>query len=279
MKFALVSFSLLSLLIVGTGCTDSESKTASAKKYRIEVTMDESAALKGKKASDEVAAEEEVDDEDSDSKVQGQCKGFFGDGEVADVIKVAGSKQVVEVNAADAIALRIAGNQNIVSIAFIGEAVESEEEQAAAQLAEPNVEIETGTVSDSSPDSAAGDGDEAEGASEGEGTGTDGEVAEVPAFKGICIFMAGNQATANVKVENANLGKFGLIARGNQAEMNLTVGDKGEVSDFFIDGKGNEPVLNISGEGKYSCPSADDFGRGSVNCADPAASQDDAANP
>jgi len=278
MKIGLINFALLSALLVGTGCTSSESKTAGAKKYKIAVTVDESAALKGKKASDEVA-EEEAEDADDESKDQGQCKGFFGDGEVADVIKVAGSKQTVEVNAEDAIALRITGNQNIVNISFIGED-SGEEEEVAAQLADPEVEIETGTVSDSTPDSAAGDGEEnGEEGTGSDGAGTEGEEVALPQFKGICIFMAGNQAKANVTVKNAQLGKFGLIARGNQAEMNLSVGAKGEVSEFFIDGKGNEPVLNVEGEGKYSCPSADEFGRGTVNCTDPAAKQDEAANP
>ena len=66
-------------------------------------------------------------------------------------------------------------------------------------------------------------------------------------IKGICLFLAGNQATTNINLA-VPLGTLSIKARGNKSTINITTAEGAEISNTSFDLKGNKPRVLLNGE-------------------------------
>ena len=66
-------------------------------------------------------------------------------------------------------------------------------------------------------------------------------------LSGTCLFLAGNQAKAQILIE-ADVGLIHIIARGNRAKVDIVVAEGVSVDRLNIDAKGNAPEINYEGE-------------------------------
>jgi hypothetical protein len=83
------------------------------------------------------------------------------------------------------------------------------------------------------------------------------DESERPRFAGVCFFLAGTQSSAKIAIDGFTLGKFGFIARGNDAAGELDVMADAAVDDVFVDIGRNDASLTITGEGSFECPDVD----------------------
>ena len=72
-------------------------------------------------------------------------------------------------------------------------------------------------------------------------------------FEGICVFIAGNQNVVDVLVKDVFVKRIVLIARGNQAKINVKVEGVGDITEIVFDGKGNSPALEITSPATFPC--------------------------
>lgn len=79
---------------------------------------------------------------------------------------------------------------------------------------------------------------------------------------GICLFLAGNHALAQVNLGNISLGHLLVIQRGNQSIVNAHIGEGSSVERMYADIGGNSDILNISGPGTYPCETVRTRGSG-----------------
>lgn len=195
-------FSLVVLTLITSACGDNKFSEASAsgQSYRVNVQDDADSSVDtnestgtGEDSSDTSTTEgsgtqgEEKDDQLACSKLTGvkQSK-----------VKISGSEQDIVISKTDALAFRVTGNQNVVTV--------------------------------------------------------DLSVPFEGAVKAMCIFVAGNKN--QVKIDNANhISAIYVVARGNNAQIDIT-NRKGSIVDVInLDAKGNSASLNLSGEGTYPC--------------------------
>jgi len=82
----------------------------------------------------------------------------------------------------------------------------------------------------------------------------DDDEPTTAAFAGICFFLTGNQAVAEIALEEVALAKFGYIGRGNSPLATLDVREGSSAAEFLVDLSGNSGKLIIKGSGTYECP-------------------------
>lgn len=169
-----------------------------------------------------------------DDDAKGDCAEAFG--KDVELVKITGNKSTVSVAPAGVLAIKISGNQNAVNVKIKSDA-------AAASPAPGSTATPTPTPSPS-------------------------PIAEKPILAGLCFMLSGNQARATVAVDNFTLSKFVYVASGNQPAADVTVQKNAEIKEMFVKISGNGGTLKVSGEGKYTCPSAVLKGNaGGVECS------------
>jgi hypothetical protein len=72
--------------------------------------------------------------------------------------------------------------------------------------------------------------------------------------KGLCFFLAGNDARASVSLRGTALERAWNRALGNGAQTTVNVCLNSSVGMFEIATNGNGAKLIIQGEGAYTCP-------------------------
>lgn len=77
-------------------------------------------------------------------------------------------------------------------------------------------------------------------------------TAEGAKVKGVCLFLAGNQSTADVKV-GLEVGTLVYVGRGNQSQGTVTVAEAGVIQKLAGDLSGNQSRLSITGAGDHPC--------------------------
>jgi len=84
--------------------------------------------------------------------------------------------------------------------------------------------------------------------------------------RGICIFVAGNQGSANVNV-GVHLGQLLFVARGNRGSGSVHVQEGGRIDQVVSSLSGNATRLNVSGPGRFVCGESRVSGNAEgVNC-------------
>jgi hypothetical protein len=100
--------------------------------------------------------------------------------------------------------------------------------------------------------------------------------------KGICLFITGNQSKAVLKL-GLLVEEIYIIARGNQANVDIEVLKAGELGLLSTDMKGNDPAIHLHGEGKFTCeePQSEAKGKqkGALTCEKPAPAAEQPAAP
>ena len=82
--------------------------------------------------------------------------------------------------------------------------------------------------------------------------------------RGICLLARGNQAKVNVEIASS-VENLHFTANGNQAVGEFEVKAEGKLSkSFTADLSGNESRLKVFGEGSYVCPTALMSGNGAA---------------
>ncbi len=83
-------------------------------------------------------------------------------------------------------------------------------------------------------------------------------------MKGICLFIAGHQNKALIKIQHPLSALF-IKARGDQALVEIEISKEGKIGKIVWDARGNSPHMNIRGpKASYSCPEA--TGKSKVTC-------------
>ncbi len=82
--------------------------------------------------------------------------------------------------------------------------------------------------------------------------------------KGVCLFLAGNQSTANVKIGGLEVESLVYVGRGNQSQGTVQVNDSGSIGKIAGDLAGNQAKLTVSGEGQHPCDGVRTRGNGTA---------------
>jgi hypothetical protein len=228
-----------------------------------------------------MALADEIDDVEATDKGEPSaadlqaCSDYFGKSVAA--VKVAGHSTNIALAPTDLLAVRVTGSHNLVDVAITAIPADGEAEPEVEAESETEAEAETNTdtatatstatntATDTEQDGSleaaalAGSEDEAAATSEQADQAAEEQVdeSERPRFAGVCFFLAGTQASAKIAIDGFTLGKFGFIARGNDATGELDVMADAAVDDVFVDIGRNDASLSIIGEGSFECPDVD----------------------
>lgn len=82
--------------------------------------------------------------------------------------------------------------------------------------------------------------------------------------KGVCLFLAGNQSTANVKIGGLEVESLVYVGRGNQSQGTVQVNGTGSIGKIAGDLAGNQAKLTVSGEGQHPCDGVRTRGNGTA---------------
>jgi hypothetical protein len=174
---------------------------------------------------DDKAKDKAEEDKEDEAMVKG-CSEFYGK-DRANIIRISGSKQVVDITPSDIIAIKITGNKNLARL-VVGAPSEDEEVSSASLLEDSGEAPTAGTPA--------------------------GEELLLPKAMGICVWLAGNQPKVEVDLSDVMVGKLGVVSRGNQASTDVKVNKGAEIVGLMTNFRGNKGSLTISGEGDYPCP-------------------------
>jgi hypothetical protein len=73
-----------------------------------------------------------------------------------------------------------------------------------------------------------------------------GKAGELSKIAGVCIFAAGNQASATINLVGVTLGSVVFVGRGNKPIVTVNVDATSELTKIFADLRGNNSVLSVA---------------------------------